>query len=190
MQFPQQTTSSHCNDNRAVEAGLPLRSVLLSHTLAWNMRTRKEPTKQATDEPKNETRLTLILLTWRILWAPNNGSKWQMGLNSGFKGLNRGNNISNMYWIHCNDNRAVEAGLPLRGALVSHTLARNMWTRKKPTKQATNEPMNETRLDRGNNISNMYRIQQQEKTGFIDKFVAFRFTVPYIVMITSNKNAN
>jgi len=32
--------------------------------------------------------LTLILLTWRIWWAPNNASKWQMGFNSAFKGLN------------------------------------------------------------------------------------------------------
>jgi hypothetical protein len=32
--------------------------------------------------------LTLILLTWRIWWAPNNASKWQIGLNSAFKGLN------------------------------------------------------------------------------------------------------
>jgi len=31
--------------------------------------------------------LTLIQLTWRILWAPNNASKWQMGFNSAFKGL-------------------------------------------------------------------------------------------------------
>ena len=31
--------------------------------------------------------LTLILLTWRIWWAPNNGSKWQMGFNLVFKGL-------------------------------------------------------------------------------------------------------
>jgi len=29
----------------------------------------------------------LILLTWRIWWAPNNASKWQMGFNSAFKGL-------------------------------------------------------------------------------------------------------
>ena len=28
-----------------------------------------------------------ILLTWRIWWAPNNASKWQMGFNSTFKGL-------------------------------------------------------------------------------------------------------
>jgi hypothetical protein len=33
------------------------------------------------------TQLTLILLTWRIWWAPNNASKLQMGLNSVFKGL-------------------------------------------------------------------------------------------------------
>jgi hypothetical protein len=33
--------------------------------------------------------LTLILLTWRIWWAPNNASKWQMGFNSAFKGLSK-----------------------------------------------------------------------------------------------------
>ena len=32
--------------------------------------------------------LTLILLTWNIWWAPNNASKWQMGFNSAFEGLN------------------------------------------------------------------------------------------------------
>jgi hypothetical protein len=32
-------------------------------------------------------KLTLILLTWRIWRAPNNGSKWQMGFNLAFKGL-------------------------------------------------------------------------------------------------------
>jgi len=32
--------------------------------------------------------LTLILLTWRMWWAPNNASRWQMGFNSAFKGLN------------------------------------------------------------------------------------------------------
>jgi len=31
--------------------------------------------------------LTLILLTWKIWWAPNNASKWQMGFNLAFKGL-------------------------------------------------------------------------------------------------------
>ena len=31
--------------------------------------------------------LTLIMLMWRIWWAPNNASKWQMGFNSAFKGL-------------------------------------------------------------------------------------------------------
>jgi hypothetical protein len=32
-------------------------------------------------------RLTLYLLTWRILLAPNNASKGQVGFNSAFKGL-------------------------------------------------------------------------------------------------------
>jgi len=31
--------------------------------------------------------LTLILLTWRKWWTPNNASKWQMEFNSAFKGL-------------------------------------------------------------------------------------------------------
>ena len=31
--------------------------------------------------------LTLILPTWRIWWAPNNSSKWQMGFNSVFNPL-------------------------------------------------------------------------------------------------------
>jgi len=37
--------------------------------------------------------LTLILLTWRKWWA-NNASKYQMGFNSGFKGLNLKKNNS------------------------------------------------------------------------------------------------
>ena len=32
--------------------------------------------------------LTLILLTWRIGWAPNIASRWQNGFNLAFKGLN------------------------------------------------------------------------------------------------------
>ena len=31
--------------------------------------------------------LTVSPLTWKIWWAPNNASKWQMGFNSAFKGL-------------------------------------------------------------------------------------------------------
>jgi hypothetical protein len=32
-------------------------------------------------------RLTLNPLTWKILWAPNNASRWMMGFNLAFKGL-------------------------------------------------------------------------------------------------------
>jgi hypothetical protein len=35
----------------------------------------------------NHSSLTPILLMWRIWWAPNNASRWQMGFNSVFKGL-------------------------------------------------------------------------------------------------------
>ena len=34
-----------------------------------------------------EKGLTLILLTWRIGWAPNNASRWEIGYNSACKGL-------------------------------------------------------------------------------------------------------
>ena len=43
------------------------------------------------------TILTFILLTWRIWWAPNNVSKWQMGFNSAFKGLRL---LSYQTWRH------------------------------------------------------------------------------------------
>jgi len=50
--------------------------------------------------------LTLILLTWRIWWTPNNASKWQMGFNSAFKGLKEilgllSNILWSTYGTHC-----------------------------------------------------------------------------------------
>jgi len=33
--------------------------------------------------------LTLNPLTWKIWWAPNNASRWQMGFNLAFKGLRK-----------------------------------------------------------------------------------------------------
>ena len=47
---------------------------------------------------REEACLTLILLTWRIWWAPNNASKWQMGFNSEFKGLKYQERFSRNYW--------------------------------------------------------------------------------------------
>ena len=45
------------------------------------------PPSDAVNRLQETTDLTFILLTWRIWWAPNNASKWQMGFNSAFKGL-------------------------------------------------------------------------------------------------------
>jgi len=50
--------------------------------LQWTWATETSHTSVAAT-----VRLTLILLTWRIGWAPNNASKWQMRFNSAFKGL-------------------------------------------------------------------------------------------------------
>jgi hypothetical protein len=38
---------------------------------------------------EQEDLLTLILLTWRIGWAPKNASKRQIGFNWAFKGLTK-----------------------------------------------------------------------------------------------------
>jgi hypothetical protein len=54
------------------------------HTLIhYHFWQRKE--REKTEVPLS---LTLNPLTWKIWWAPNNASKWQMGFNSVFKGLN------------------------------------------------------------------------------------------------------
>jgi hypothetical protein len=42
--------------------------------------------------------LTLLLLTCRIRWAPNNVSRWQMGFNLAFKGLKAKNSYIEIYW--------------------------------------------------------------------------------------------
>ena len=39
-------------------------------------------------------KLTLNLLTTTIVAPPSNASKWQMGLDSAFKGLNKGHAVS------------------------------------------------------------------------------------------------
>jgi hypothetical protein len=43
--------------------------------------------------------LTLILLTWRIWGASNNASRWQMGFNSAFTGLNIVHQIRSVYFF-------------------------------------------------------------------------------------------
>jgi len=48
--------------------------------------------------------LTLILLTWRIWWSPNNASRWQMGFNSAFKGLKNKHTKINCQWEHVLEN--------------------------------------------------------------------------------------
>jgi len=37
--------------------------------------------------PEGSRKLTLTLLTWKIWWAPNNASRWQMEFNSAIKVL-------------------------------------------------------------------------------------------------------
>jgi len=50
--------------------------------------------------------LTLTLLTWRIWWAPNKASKWQMGFNLAFNGL-KNVQARMKVWIWCDVYRDV-----------------------------------------------------------------------------------
>jgi hypothetical protein len=52
--------------------------------------------------------LTLNPLTWKIWWAPNNASKWQMEFNSAFKGLRYSSTwgrVSSSVWNKANERR-------------------------------------------------------------------------------------
>ena len=60
---------TYCNKKQTLRHGGTLLLVLSVHSTGSN------------------TKLTLILLTWKIWWAPNNASHWQMEFNSAFKGL-------------------------------------------------------------------------------------------------------
>ena len=62
--------------------------------------------------------LTLILLMWRIWWAPNNASRWQVGFNSAFKRLI-------IWYIY---NRASYIGTDLREKFLEHLqIRKNYW---------------------------------------------------------------
>jgi len=61
------------------------RNCLLTFTRLW--RWTSHSMREIIFQNTSVNLLTLILLTWRIWWAPNNASRWQMGFNSAFKGL-------------------------------------------------------------------------------------------------------
>ena len=70
--------------------------------------------------------LTLILLTWRKWWAPNNASKQEMGFNSAFKGL--------MQLTKLLTNNHVRGGIRMSDP----NMARNVVTAWQPGVPATN----------------------------------------------------
>jgi hypothetical protein len=88
--LPQKTVGHYCfmkcvmtteTQNKSWQAYAYLDIVLSYSGLQFPVWTEK--TKNTT----NEFTLTLTLLMWRIGWASNNASKWQIGINSVFKGL-------------------------------------------------------------------------------------------------------
>ena len=93
----EQYTSHHCTFFAAENHSLPL-SVFVERTsgqLQGNFRAERSSVSRNKCYISHNTCLaillssswTLILLTWRIWWAPNNASRWQMGCNSAFKWL-------------------------------------------------------------------------------------------------------
>jgi len=97
------------------------------------------------------TQLTLILLTWKIWWAPNNASRWQMGFNLAFKGLNPSlwdtNGVTAEFmkyrmrlkhdceWWICKDLKGVHYGL------ITSILPTGMWRDKNCEEPCTKNPL-------------------------------------------------
>jgi len=71
------------------------------------------------------TWLTPYLLMWRIWWAPNNTSGWQIGFNSAFKGLRIVTLCNVAYWC----NMWYTTGATCDTLLVQHVIHYwcNMW---------------------------------------------------------------
>ena len=67
---------------------------------------------------KSLLQLTLYLLTWRIWWAQNNVSKWQMGFNAAFQGLKCTIKLF-CCWLLC-PNNYVSFFLQMKQVLHSH----------------------------------------------------------------------
>jgi hypothetical protein len=71
-----------------IDLPLKMEPIQCSETSAISIQTPgKHPKENILLDILSNSNLTLILLTWRIVWAPNNASRWQMGFNSVFKGL-------------------------------------------------------------------------------------------------------
>ena len=68
-----------------------------AHKIAFKKISRNMNSGQNVCEGENTVQLwvllTLILLTWTKWWAPASASKWRMGFNSAFKGLNPVQNL-------------------------------------------------------------------------------------------------
>jgi len=86
------TGSTFCYDSRLPQHR-SIASVISSKTLKIfpSLPVNNQLWVQAADnialwKTRITTKLTLILLMWRIWWAPNNASRWQVGFNSAYKG--------------------------------------------------------------------------------------------------------
>jgi hypothetical protein len=81
-----------------------------------------------TCQVRNKFLLTLILLTLRKWWTPNNASKWQMGFNLAFKGLKV---RSNHRGDQANDTRATSTVQKIPFVLLFHTRCLSPLLRKR-----------------------------------------------------------
>jgi hypothetical protein len=68
---------------------------LVTTEIAPEVNLKKKLTNKS--QPSRHKLLTLILLTWTIWRAPFKASKWRVGFNSAFKGLNRITDSNEMF---------------------------------------------------------------------------------------------
>ena len=96
-------------------------------TLNWHNHTPCEAELKTTT-----SRLTLILLTCRIWWAPNNASRWQMEFNWEFKGLTTALGVRiDMIWydmIRYDIYVLTSTGLTLGGSSTVHIYTQTIHT--------------------------------------------------------------
>jgi len=80
----------------------------------------QNPTFSSSVRPQKST-LTLNPLKWKIWWAPNNASRWQIGFNSAFKGF-----------MSCLDNSKTTYPVIRCQVLEQRTLQMHCWEKFKP----------------------------------------------------------
>ena len=132
--------------------------------------------------------LTLKTLTWKIWWAPNNASRWQMGFNSASKGLTHTCKLK--FWIghhnlHFSNSFQNPEGVPctLLTRIPRKGLFRHLHELKtKPCSLLTNISQHSAaHMDWLQHVSNQQNMQKRSKR---------RLLIPVVSKLRSADNVN